>query len=189
MPFGLTNAPTTFQSLMNDLFHPYLREFILVFFDDILVYSKSWEDQLTHLQIVLHILSTNSLFARDSKCRFTVLQANYLGHITLEQGVSIDPTKIQAIIEWPTPTTTKGVRGFLSLVGYYQKLSVISDVLAPLTCLLSNDGFKWNKIAWMAFKQLKEALTSPPILRLLDFTQRFVIECDASEIGLDAILT
>ena len=86
MPFGLTNAPTTFQSLMNDLFRPYLRKFIVVFFDDILVYSKSWEDHLTHLQIVLQILLTNSLFARESKCRFGVLQVNYLGHIILEHG-------------------------------------------------------------------------------------------------------
>ena len=93
MPFGLTNAPTTFQSLMNDLFRPYLRQFVLVFFDDILVYSKSWEDHLTHLQIFLQILSTNSLFAKESKCRFGVSQVDYLGHVILEQGVSIDPAK------------------------------------------------------------------------------------------------
>ncbi|KAL6313182.1 hypothetical protein AAG906_016770 [Vitis piasezkii] len=136
MPFGLTNAPATFQSLMNDLFH-----------------------HLAHLQIVLQILSTNSLFAKESKCRFGVLQVEYLGHIISEQGVSVDPAKIQAVIEWPTPTTAKG------------------------------DGFQWNEAVEMAFTQLKEALTSPPILRLPDFTQRFVIDCDASGIGLGAILT
>ena len=128
MPFGLTNAPTTFQSLMNDLFRPYLRQFVLVFFDDILVYSKSWEDHLTHLQIFLQILSTNSLFAKESKCRFGVSQVDYLGHVISEQGVSVDLAKIQAVIEWPTPTTAKRVRGFLGLIGYTRNLSIISDV-------------------------------------------------------------
>ena len=190
MPFGLTNAPATFQSLMNDLFRSYLRKFILVFFDDILIYSRSWEDHLAHLQIVLQILSTNSLFAKESKCRFSVLQVEYLGHIISEQGVSVDPAKIQVVIEWPTSTTAKGVRGFLGLAGYYRKfIRHFGSIAAPLTRLLSNDGFQWNEAAEMAFTQLKEALTSPSILRLPDFTQRFVIECDASGIGLGAILT
>jgi hypothetical protein len=121
MPFGLTNAPATFQSLMNDLFRPYLRHFILVFFDDILVYSRSWTDHLTHLQTVLQILSVNSLFAKMSKCQFGVLRVSYLGHIISEQGVAVDPAKIQAVIDWPPPTTAKGVRGFLGLAGYYRK--------------------------------------------------------------------
>ena len=172
MPFGFTNAPATFQSLMNDLFRSYLRKFILVFFDDILIYSRSWEDHLAHLQIVLQILSTNSLFAKESKCRFSVLQVEYLGHIISEQGVSVDPAKIQAVIEWPTPTTAKGVRGFLGLAGYYQKfIRHFGSIAASLTRLLSKSGFQWNEAAEMAFTQLKEALTSPPILRLPDFTQ------------------
>ena len=189
MPFGLTNAPATFQSLMNDLFRPYLRHFILVFFDDILVYSKSWADHLTHLQIVLQILSTNNLFSKLSKYQFGVLRVSYLGHIISEQGVSVDPAKIQAVIEWPPPITTKGVCGFLGLAGYYQKfIHHFGCIATPLTRLLSKDGFQWNEAAKMAFQQLKEALTSPPILRLPDFTQRFVIECDASGIRLGAIL-
>lgn len=109
MPFGLTNAPATFQSLMNDLFCPYLRRFILVFFYDILVYSRTWEDHLSHLRQVLDILSTNSLFAKESKCQFGVLHVEYLGHIISEKGVAVDPIKIQTVIDWPTPTTTKGV--------------------------------------------------------------------------------
>ena len=142
MPFGLTNAPATFQSLMNDLFRSYLRKFILVFFDDILIYSRSWEDHLAHLQIVLQILSTNSLFAKESKFRFGVLQVEYLGHIISEQGVSVDPAKIQAVIEWPTLTTAKGVRGFLGLAGYYRKfIRHFGSIAAPLTRLLSKDGF------------------------------------------------
>ena len=98
MPFGLTNAPAIFQSLINNLFRPYLRRFILVFFYDILVYFKTWEDHISHLRQVLEILSTNNLFAKESKCQFRVLQVEYLGHIIFEKGVAIDPTKIQTVI-------------------------------------------------------------------------------------------
>ncbi|XP_010276476.1 PREDICTED: uncharacterized protein LOC104611204 [Nelumbo nucifera] len=143
MPFGLANAPETFQSLMNDLFRPYLRKFILVFFDDILVYSKSWEDHISHLRIVLKILSSNQLFAKMSKCRFGVSQVEYLGHIISEQGMSVDPTKIQVVIEWPTPTSAKGVRGFLGLAGYYRKfIRNFGSIVAPLTQLLTKGGFQ-----------------------------------------------
>ena len=119
MPFGLTNAPKILQSLMNDLFCLYLQNFILVFFDDIMVYSQSWEAYLSHLRIVLTILSTNSLFAKELKCRFGVSQVDYLGQIISKQRVVVDPTKIQAMLEWPTSTATNGARGFLSLAGYY----------------------------------------------------------------------
>ncbi|XP_034684112.1 uncharacterized protein LOC117913267 [Vitis riparia] len=113
MPFRLTNAPATFQSLMNDLFRSYLRKFIIVFFDDILVYSKSWNDHLSHLQIVFDILSINQLFFKESKCQFGVTQVTYLGHIISEKGVSVDPDKIQAVVTWPKPTIAREVRGFL----------------------------------------------------------------------------
>jgi hypothetical protein len=190
MPFGLTNAPATFQSLMNELFRPHLRKFILVFFDDILVYSKSWEEHLMHLQTVLNILSTNSLFAKAEKCCFGVLQVDYLGHQISAQGVSVDPKKIQAVLDWPKPTTVKGMRGFLGLAGYYRKfIRHFGGISAPLTQLLHKDSFHWTAAAEQAFKQLKEALTTPPVLRLPDFTQQFVVECDASGIGLGAILT
>ena len=117
MSFGLTNVPSTFQSLMNDLFRTYLRKFILVFFDDILVYSKTWDDHLSHLRTILKILKTNHLFAKATNYRFGVSQVDYLGHIISEHGVVVDPTKIQVVLEWPTPSTTKGVRGFLGLAG------------------------------------------------------------------------
>ncbi|XP_061968341.1 uncharacterized protein LOC133691764 [Populus nigra] len=158
MPFGLTNAPATFQSLMNDLFRPHLRKFILVFFDDILVYSKSWEDHLTHLHTILKILADNTLFAKESKCRFGVTQVDYMGHVISNQGVSVDPTKIQAVVEWPTPTTAKGVRGFLGLAGYYRKfIRHFGGIAAPLTRLLTKDGFQWSAETDLAFQRLKEA--------------------------------
>ena len=190
MPFGLTNAPTTFQSLMNDLFRSYLRKFILVFFDDILVYSKSWNDHLSHLQIVFDILSINQLFVKESKCQFGVTQVTYLGHIISEKGVSVDPEKIQAVVTWPKPTTARAVRGFLGLAGYYRKfISHFGGIAASLTKILTKDQFKWSSEAEEAFHKLKEVLTNLLTLRLPDFTQRFVIECDASGTGIGAVLT
>ena len=160
------------------------------FFDDILVYSKTWEDHLVHLQIVLQILSTNSLFAKAEKCRFGVLQVDYLGHQISEQGVSVDPIKIQAVLDWPKPTTVKGMRGFLGLAGYYRKfIRHFGSIAAPLTQLLAKDSFHWSEAAKQAFIKLKEALTTPPVLCLPDFSQQFVVECDASGIGLGAILS
>ena len=175
---------------MNDLFRSYLRKFILVFFDDILVYSKSWNDHLSHLQIVFDILSINQLFVKESKCQFGVTQVTYLGHIISEKGVSVDPEKIQAVVTWPKPTTARAVRGFLGLAGYYRKfISHFGGIATPLTKLLTKDQFKWSSEAEEAFHKLKEVLTNLPTLRLPDFTQRFVIECDASETGIGAVLT
>lgn len=121
MPFGLTNAFTTFQALMNDIFKPYLRKFILVFFDDILVYNKTWEDQLSHLHQTLELLQKHQLAVKKTKCSFGQSQVEYLGHIVSFDGVAMDPTKIQAILDWPIPKNVKKLRGFLGLSGYYKK--------------------------------------------------------------------
>lgn len=189
MPFGLTNAPATFQSLMNDLFRPYLRKFILVFFDDILIYSTTWTDHLVHLQTVLSILETNQLYAKENKCIFGVTSVEYLGHIVSREGVSADPAKLQAVRDWPVPTTVREIRGFLGLAGYYWNfVHHFGGIAAPLTQLLSKVGFHWNSEAESAFRTLKKALTTAPVLGLPDFTQPFVIECDASSYGIGAVL-
>ena len=161
MPFGLTNTLVTFQSLMNELFCPHLRKFILVFFYDILAHSKSWKDHLIYLQIVLHILSTNSLFAKEEKCHFNILQVDCLGHQIFEQDVSVDPIKIQIMLDWPKPTIVKGMQGFLSLVGYYHNfIRHFEGITAPLTQLLNKDGFYWTETIEKAFKQIKERCNS-----------------------------
>ncbi|PKA66247.1 putative mitochondrial protein [Apostasia shenzhenica] len=181
MPFGLTNAPATFQRLMNSIFKPHLRKFTLVFFDDILIYSKTWYDHLHHLKIVFELLVQNSLKVKRSKCDFAAQSIEYLGHYISYNGVSTDPTKIQAILKWPTPSSVKELRGFLGLAGYYRRfIKDYCKISRNLTDLLKKDAFKWNEQAEASFSQLKHHLCNPPVLALPDFTQPFIVETDAS---------
>ena len=119
IPFGLTNAPSTFQALMNEVLWPYLRKFALVFFDDILIYSRSQEDHKTHVKAVLSLLAENKLLVNKKKCSFGQSQLEYLGHIISGEGVAADPQKLDVMRSWPTPSDVKSLRGFLGLIGYY----------------------------------------------------------------------
>jgi hypothetical protein len=135
MPFGLSNAPATFQELMNTIFSKHLRQFVLVFFDDILVYSKDKMQHREHLRVVLQILRDHQLKAKLSKCTFGQQSVEYLGHIISGQGVSTDPSKIKDIVEWKTPKTLKRLRGFLGLTGYYRRLTKVMPQFVSL-CIL-----------------------------------------------------
>jgi hypothetical protein len=121
MPFGLTNAPLTFQGLMNEVFRSYLRKCVVVLFDDILVYSRSLQKHLKHLRAILGLLQQHHLYAKMSKCHFGCQEVKYLGRITYEEGVKADPSKIEAMLNWPVPRNLKSLRGFLGLTGYYRK--------------------------------------------------------------------
>lgn len=189
MHFGLMNAPATFQSTMNDIFRPFLRKFVLVFFDDILVYSKDMLAHQKHLEEVLAVLTSNCFTANKAKCKFGCDQIDYLGHIISGQGVSVDPGKIQCIKDWPTPKNVKGVRGFLGLTGYYRKfIRDYGKIAKPLTELTKKDNFSWGQEAAEAFERLKVVMTTSPVLILPNFDVPFEVECDAAGRGLGAVL-
>ncbi|XP_071924750.1 uncharacterized protein [Coffea arabica] len=156
MPFGLTNAPATFQALMNSIFEPFVRKFVLVFFYDILVYSLDLNGHLKHLSLVLNTLRTHSLHAKMSRCSFGQDKIEYLGHVVTTEGVSADPTKVEAMLSWPVPDNIKALRGFLGLTGYYRRfIKGYEKIAKPLTKLLKKNSFVWNEAATSAFEQLK----------------------------------
>ncbi|XP_026420082.1 uncharacterized protein LOC113316065 [Papaver somniferum] len=176
MPSGLSNAPATFQSLMNDIFRPYLRKFVLVFFDDILIYNNSMSEYLQHLQIVFQLLTENKLFLKESKCDFAKTSISYLGHIVSADGIAVEPDKISAITNWLIPSTIKDLRGFLGLAGYYRKFVCdYGKISAALTKLLKKDCFTWSDEATEAFNKLKLALTTTPVLAFPDFSKDFYL--------------
>ena len=172
MPFGLTNAPATFQSLMNTIFQSLLRKCVLVFVYDILIYSPTLEDHLSHLQQVFSILDQHKLLLKKSKCSIAQQQLEYLGHIINMYGVAIDPKKIEAVANWPTPTNTKQLRGFLGFLGYYRKFIKNYGLLSrPLTDLLKKDTlFHWTPQLQLCFDNLKQSLISAPYWSFLILT-------------------
>lgn len=140
MPFGLCNAPSTFQATMNTTFAPYLRKFIIVFFDDILIYNKTFVGHLEHLKTTFQVLRVGQFFLKLLKCSFATQQVEYLEHIVSKQGVEPIPAKIEAIQQWPTPCSAKALRGLLGLSGFYQRfIKGYASMAAPLTILLAKD--------------------------------------------------
>jgi hypothetical protein len=161
MSFGLANAPATFQALMNDVLRPYLRMFVLVFFDDILIYSSSWAEYLQHLAITLKAIRDHRLHLKLSKCSFGAASVAYLGHVISAAGVTMDADKVSAVESWPEPRSARALRGFLGLAGYYRKfIRGFGIIAAPLTHLLQRDAFAWDDDAVVAFRALKA--DSPP---------------------------
>nr|KYP36929.1 Retrovirus-related Pol polyprotein from transposon 17.6 [Cajanus cajan] len=190
MPFSLANAPSTFQATMNQLFSSYLRRFVIIFFDDILIYSYSLDDHLQHLELVLHRLYSHKFYAKLSKCFFCKHSIEYLGHIVSSIGVHANPKKIKAMVYFPLPHTIKKLRGFLGITGYYRRfVKGYANIAFPLTEMLKRDSFHWTPESETAFKILKQALTSTPILALPNFSLPFEVETDASTKGIGAVLT
>lgn len=174
---------------MNDTFQPLMRRFVIIFFDDILVYNKNEEEHIFHLEKVLKILQTHNFLAKISKCTFGKRTMNFLGHIITGKGVEPDPSKISVMVEWPIPKTIKQLRGFLGLIGYYRRfIKRYTEVATPMTDLLKKDSFIWNKKATSSFLSLKEAMTTTPILSYPDFSKQFIVETDACMVGIGAVL-
>eukprot|EP00253_Pinus_taeda_P036272 PITA_36272 len=174
MPFGLTNALATFQSCMNHIFRSLLGKFVLVFFDDILIYSGTWEEHLQNIETVLRILQGQQFYAKLSKW---------------VDGVRVHEEKIRAIREWPEPRNVTELRGFIGICTYYRKfVKGFSQLVAPLTDLTRKGAFSWSDTTQRAFDRLKEVMSNCPVLALPDFTQPFVLECDASEEGIGVVL-
>jgi hypothetical protein len=191
MAFGLSGAPATFQGAMNRTLAPLLRRCALVFFDDILVYSASWEEHIHHLTLVFDLLRADKWQIKLSKCSFAQQKIAYLGHVISAQGVATDPNKVTEVSSWPTPTNCKELRGFLGLAGYYRKFVKHFAVIAkPLTNLLKKHTlFVWTVDHENSFQTLKKALASSPVLQLPNFSLPFAIETDASSSGIGAVLS
>ena len=190
MPFGLSNAPSTFMRLMNHVLRAFIGKFVVVYFDDILIYSKGLDEHIEHLQSVLTVLRKEKLYANLKKCSFCTNQIVFLGYVVSAKGIEVDEEKVKAIKEWPTPKSVSEVRSFHGLASFYRRfVKDFSTLAAPLTEIVKKHvGFKWGSEQERAFNLIKEKLVSAPLLALPDFTKTFEIECDASGIGIGAVL-
>ncbi|GJS33535.1 putative reverse transcriptase domain-containing protein, partial [Tanacetum coccineum] len=190
MPFGLTNAPAVFMDLMNRVCKPYLDKFIIVFIDNILIYSKSKQEHEEHLKIILELLKKEELYAKFSKCEFWIPKVQFLGHVIDNKGIHVDPAKIESVKDWASPKTPTEIRQFLGLAGYYRRfIEGFSKIAKPMTKLTQKKvKFEWGDKQEAAFQLLKQKLCSAPILALPEGSEDFIVYCDASKKGLGAVL-
>ena len=191
MPFGLRNAPATFQSFINSVLRPYLEKFVILYLDDILIFSKSLDEHHEHVRTVLKTLLENNLYAKLKKCEFDQPKVEFLGHVISGKGIATDPKKIEAVRDWPTPTCVKDVQRFVGLCNYYRRfIENFASIAKPLHNLTrKNYKFNWDQACNNAFLELKNRLTSSPILLHPDNQKPFIVECDASNYAIGAILS
>jgi hypothetical protein len=190
MSFGLTNAPTSFQCAMNSILEPFLRKFVMVFIDDILIYSPDFAQHLEHLRKVFSVVRVHKFYLKRKKCVFGRHELQYLGHIVSKDGVATDPSKTKAMLDWLVPSSVTELRGFLGLTGYYKKfVRHYGTIAKPLTRLLQGKHlWNWTEASQQAFDKLKVAMTQTPVLALPNFEIPFEVETDACEEGIWAIL-
>ncbi|GKC99597.1 putative reverse transcriptase domain-containing protein, partial [Tanacetum coccineum] len=189
MPFGLTNTPAVFMDLMNWVCKPYLDKFVIVFIDDILIYSKNKKEHAEHLKLILEFLK-EQLYAKFSKCEFWIPKVQFLSHVIDSQGIHVDPAKIESIKDWASPKSATEIRQFLGLAGYYRRfIEGFSKIAKPMTKLTQKKiKFEWSDKAEAAFQLIKQKLCSAPILALPEGNEDFIAYCDASIKGLGAVL-
>lgn len=191
MPFGQTNTPSTFMRFMNEILRDFLGKFSVVYFNDILIYSKAFKDHLEHIRAVFEKLKKEQLYANLKKCSFCLERVVFLGFVITSGGIEMDEEKVRSITEWPTPKNVGEVRSFHGLASFYRRF--VKDLLsraAPLNEIVKKDvHFQWGEPQQKAFEELKRRLTTSPTLRLPNFDRTFEIECDASGVGIGAVLT
>jgi hypothetical protein len=190
MPFGLTNAPSTFMHLMNEVLHSFIGKFVVVYFDDIMIYSKSLDEHIEHLRDVFDALREARLFANLKKCIFCTDRVSFLGYVVTPQGIEVDEAKIEAIKSSPIPATLTQLRSFLGLAGFYRCfVTDFSTITVPLNDLMKKGvPFYWGAVQEHSFNTLINKLTHAPLLQLPDFGKTFEFECDASGIGIGGVL-
>ncbi|KAL0546237.1 hypothetical protein IC582_016143 [Cucumis melo] len=177
MSFGLTNAPAVFMDLMNRVFKDFLDTFVIVFIDDILIYSKIEAEHEEHLHQVLETLRANKLYSKFSKCEFWLKKVTFLSYVVSSEGVSVDPAKIEAVTSWPRPSRVSEICSFLGLAGYYRRfVEDFSRIASPLTQLTKKGtSFVWSPACKSSFQELKQKLVSAPVLTVPDGSRSFVI--------------
>jgi hypothetical protein len=191
MTFGFSNAPATFQRIMNEIFHTEENSFIIVYLDDILIFSETWREHLKHIKWTLDKLKENSLFAKMKKCEWGTQEVEYLGHIIRPGQIAMDPKKIQAVMEWPVPQTIKNIQAFLGLANFYRRFVYrFSQIATPLTELTKlEQKWNWTESCQKAFDQLKAALTTAPVLQIYNPEKETRTEHDASDFAWAGILS
>ncbi|MBW0533210.1 hypothetical protein O181_072925 [Austropuccinia psidii MF-1] len=191
MPFGLTNAPASFQNLVHDIFADFLDVFAVVHLDYIMVFSSSEEEHVKHVASVVQRLRDNNLFAKASKCVFHASSVEYLGYVVSSDGLKMDSSKVQQILNWPQPKNIKVLQSFLGFANFYCHLiKNYSKKLTALTSLLKKDSpFIFNEVAHSQFQLLKEAFTTAPILSHFNPSLPTIVETDASDYALGAVLS
>jgi len=174
MPFGLSNAPSTFMRVMTQVLRTFIGKFVVVYFDDILIYSKSTEQHLNHLTQVCVVLRKKSLYANPKKCTFLTDQVIFLGVVVSSQGVSADPDKIKAIVESPEPCSIQKVRSFHGLAIFYRSfIQNFSTIMAPITDCLKREDFEWTRAAAKSFREIQERMAEALVMKLPNFTKVF----------------
>jgi hypothetical protein len=176
--------------VMTQVLRPFIDKFVVVYFDDILIFSRDYLEHLQHIRQVLEVLRIESLLIHLKKCTSAQTSVLFLGFVISAQGISVDSSKIQAITEWPTPTTVHDVRSFHRLASFYRKfIKNFSAIMAPLTECTKAGPFTWTPTAQRAFDTIKNKLTETPVLKLVEFLQPFEVTCDASHVGVGGVLS
>jgi hypothetical protein len=190
MPFGLTNAPSTFMRLMNKVLRSFIGKFVVIYFDDILIYSKSLDEHIEHLRVVFVALREARLLANLEKCTFCIDQVDFLGYVVTPQGIEVHEAEIEAINSWPIPATLTQLQSFLSLAGFsWCFVRDFSTIAAPLNDLTKKGvPFYWGDTQEHSFNTLINKLTHALLLQLPDFGKTFELDCDASGIRIGGVL-